>query len=80
MLVPWYRYGMMERTCRWSWRDAQWDNGVADGEYVDVPTATTFLSLLSAPPAPLGPNGPTPKQVRLWLPSPPRRLRVPHLM
>ena len=63
VLVPWYRYGSMERTCRWAWREGGWDNGVADGEYVDVPTATTFLALLSCAPACLPPRGRVPKQI-----------------
>jgi len=53
----------MERTCRWTVRDAKWYNGAPQGEFVDVPTAHTFASLLSS--APAGGGSGVPKQVLL---------------
>uniref|UniRef100_A0A7S3FM32 Uncharacterized protein n=1 Tax=Haptolina ericina TaxID=156174 RepID=A0A7S3FM32_9EUKA len=51
VIVPWYRYCQMERTCRWSVVDTKWYNGEPQGEFVDIPTAHTFASLLSSEPA-----------------------------
>lgn len=51
VVIPWYRFCQMERTCRWTVKDGKWYNGDANGGYVDVPTAHTFASLLSAEPA-----------------------------
>lgn len=66
VVVPWYRYCQMERTSRWTVRDGKWYNGQADGEYVDVPTALTFASLLSAAPAEgPPPGGACPKRLLL---------------
>ena len=54
LIVPWVRHCQMERTCRWT-LDAvdatgKWGNSKADGEFVDVPTLGTFMSMLSATP------------------------------
>mmetsp|Transcript_50047 Transcript_50047/g.108450 ORF Transcript_50047/g.108450 Transcript_50047/m.108450 type:complete len:501 (+) Transcript_50047:197-1699(+) len=50
VVVPWYRFCQMERTCRWTVSSGKWHNGKATGEYVDVPTAQSFASLLSSQP------------------------------
>jgi hypothetical protein len=48
IVVPWYRYCQMERTCRWTVKEGKWYNGAAEGAYVDMPTAHSFATLLSA--------------------------------
>jgi hypothetical protein len=56
VIIPWYRYCQMERSCRWhrgDQSDKPWENQVPDGGWVDVATAHTYAALLSAePPAP----------------------------
>ena len=61
VVVPWYRYCQMERTCRWTVREGKWYNGAPTGEFVDIPTATSFAALLSATPAES--TTPIPKQL-----------------
>ena len=56
IIVPWVRSCQMERTCRWtidstkSLTTDKWDNSKPDGEFVDVPTLSTFAAMLSATP------------------------------
>ncbi len=52
VVVPWYRYCQMERTCRWELggEDRKWNNAVADGPFVDMPTCASFAALMSAAP------------------------------
>ena len=74
VVIPWYRYCQMDRTCRWSRSTTDpkkpWDNSVADGPWLDVPTAHTYAALLSADPMPPPPGAssvppPPPKQLLL---------------
>ena len=55
VVAPWVRACQMERTCRWTLsaagEKAKWDNSNKDGEFVDMPTLQTFVSLLSGRPA-----------------------------
>lgn len=51
VVIPWYRYCQMERTSRWTSAGGKWANSAPDGEWLDVPTAQTFASTLSAEPA-----------------------------
>lgn len=70
VIVPWFRFCQMERTSRWQ-RTGQpekpWTNTVPTGPWLDVPSAQTFVALLSAdpPPAPPGCDAPPlpPKEV-----------------
>ena len=62
VVIPWYRYCQMERSCRWS-LNAQaakpWDNSDASGAWVDIAAAHTYAALLSAdPPPPPGSSTP----------------------
>jgi len=57
VVIPWYRHCQMERTSRWARAGGRWTNSVADGGYVDVPTALQYAALLSAPPIVAGPRG-----------------------
>ena len=55
VVIPWYRYCQMERTSRWAYltgADKPWTNAVADGAFIDMPTAQTYAALLSADPPP----------------------------
>ena len=52
IIVPWYRYCQMERSCRWTVQGGKWFNAKANGEFVDVPTAMSFAAMLSALPIP----------------------------
>jgi len=58
VVIPWYRYCQMERSCRWAYTagaDKPWSNSVADGSFIDISTAHTYAALLSAdPPSPPG--------------------------
>ena len=70
IVAPWYRHCQMERTSRWCLvpKDGggdKWYNGKPDGEYVDVPTALSYATLLSALPGPSG--RPLPPQQLLLL-------------
>jgi len=55
VVIPWYRYCQMERSCRWTYTagaDKPWSNSVADGPFVDVAAAQTYAAILSADPPP----------------------------
>jgi len=56
IVIPWYRFCQMERTSRWT-RTADaakpWDNKQSLGQWLDIPTAQVFASLLSADPPPV---------------------------
>jgi hypothetical protein len=60
VVLPWYRPCQMERTSRWQLSDGKWTNDIAQGEWLDVPTAQYLARLLatpgSVPPLP-GPSG-----------------------
>lgn len=62
ILVPWYRHCQMERTSRWTCESGKWFNGKPDGEFVDVPTALSFATMLSALPMSTTPKSPAPPQ------------------
>ena len=56
IVIPWYRYCQMERTSRWTRTGDDkkpWANNLPSGMWLDVPTAQTYASLLSADPPPL---------------------------
>lgn len=54
IVIPWYRPCQMERTSRWERKeDGSWTNGDPDGSWLDVPTAQTYIRLVSTPGLPL---------------------------
>lgn len=53
VIIPWYRYCQMDRSCRWALTaEGKWTNAVADGPWIDVSSCHMYAALLSADPPP----------------------------